>query len=259
MALGLATSLGSAATLALHPSKLAPTGAAPLDAPWPADELDYCAAQPRWPPPAARYDAVFGLGAGLLADPTGGRTEVVGDEPRTRALGAYLAVATYGVAPVLGFAGGHTGGPGAPSEAASMAAFVASRAFVAAYGGLTTHDVGLPVLEQRSTTTEENVEEIGRLATQRGWRSVLLVTSHYHTARALLTARAAGLPADVASAEAIVDAALADPVLHRRFCAHYAAMPTLAAIARERALLGVLRLLYAPARDDVRNRSAALT
>jgi uncharacterized SAM-binding protein YcdF (DUF218 family) len=46
-------------------------------------------------------------------------------------------------------------------------------------------------LEQRSTDTHENVTYVEQILRDRGWRSLLLVTSPYHTRRALLVWRKA--------------------------------------------------------------------
>jgi uncharacterized SAM-binding protein YcdF (DUF218 family) len=46
-------------------------------------------------------------------------------------------------------------------------------------------------LEQRATDTHENVIYVDRIVRERGWRSLLLVTSPYHTRRALLVWRKA--------------------------------------------------------------------
>ncbi len=52
------------------------------------------------------------------------------------------------------------------------------------------------VLEDRSRNTRENAVESARIASERGWRSVLLVTSAAHMPRALASFRKAGLSPD---------------------------------------------------------------
>jgi len=209
-------------------------------------QLDYCqsgqASQVVAKLRPGAYDAVFGLGAGVLDAPTERPTALGGDDNRTRALGAFLAVAHFGAAPVLGFSGGFTGAPGAPSEAAAMERFVRSPAFQAAYRGtIATNPPTSFVLEERSTTTAENVAEIAALAKQRGWRRVLIVTSQYHTARTGQLVQAKALAADVVPAEALVDGALKDGAVHDGFCAFYASPPGQQAVQKEIVAIAELR------------------
>lgn len=49
------------------------------------------------------------------------------------------------------------------------------------------------VLETRARTTAENAEFIAAIAAEKGWRRIILVTSRYHTRRALAASRTAGL------------------------------------------------------------------
>lgn len=179
------------------------------------------------------YDAVFALGAGVLGDPHERATGWVGDDRRTRALAGYLAVVHFGAAPVLGFAGGTTDGPGTPSEAASMRQFVQSAPFQRAYAGLGKSPIRGFVLEERSTSTVENVAEIAALAKNSGWRRVLIVTSQYHVPRASRIVQQRGLAADVIPAEAVVDGALQDGALHESVCAYYRGPVVAQAIQRE--------------------------
>jgi uncharacterized SAM-binding protein YcdF (DUF218 family) len=62
-------------------------------------------------------------------------------------------------------------------------------------------DWGIPadriVLETRSLNTRENAVETARIARERDWRSLLVVTSAMHAPRALACFRAAGLSPDV--------------------------------------------------------------
>jgi uncharacterized SAM-binding protein YcdF (DUF218 family) len=192
------------------------------------------------------YDAVFVLGAGVLSEPSERATQWVGDDKRTRALGGYLAAAYFGAAPVLGFAGGVTDGAGRPSEAATMAQFVQSPSFRAAYGRLTRTPVAAHVLEERSTSTIENIAEIASIAKARGWRRMLIVTSHYHTPRTSQIVQAKGLAADVVPAEALVDGALQDKALHEAVCAHYAGPVMLQAIQKEIVAIADLRARAQP-------------
>jgi hypothetical protein len=207
-------------------------------------QLNYCASgQPsmavdRITPGA--YGAVFALGAGVLDQPTERPTAVAGDENRTRALGAYLAAAHFGAAPLVGFSGGFTGAPGAPSEAMAMQRFVQSPAFQAAYRPLATSPPTGFVVEDHSTTTAENVSEIAAMARQRGWRRVLLVTSNYHVPRAAQLVESSDVTADVVSAEALIDRALKDRALHDAICAYYAT--PLAAQAMQREIVAIAEL-----------------
>jgi uncharacterized SAM-binding protein YcdF (DUF218 family) len=61
--------------------------------------------------------------------------------------------------------------------------------------------LGIPsdriVLERESRNTRENAEQSARIARERGWRSLLLVTSAFHAPRALASFRAAGLSPDL--------------------------------------------------------------
>jgi len=63
------------------------------------------------------------------------------------------------------------------------------------------------VLEAKARTTAENAEFVAVIAAERGWRSVILVTSREHTRRALAASRSAGL--DVAD---VVDASSRRPI-----------------------------------------------
>jgi uncharacterized SAM-binding protein YcdF (DUF218 family) len=216
----------------------APAASAPLQ-----EEYQYCRGGGGGrTAPLGRYDAVFALGAGV-ASPNADLAEVTVDGARLRPLAAWLAVAHHGAAPLLGFAGGRTAGPDAPSEAASMRRFVETEAFRARYGRLGRSQPARIVLEDESTTTDGNVARILDLARRHGWGRVLLVTSQYHVARTALLAELKGLSADVVAAEAIVDGALADPKVHERLCAHERSESVLATIRQERAYVSALALL----------------
>jgi hypothetical protein len=187
------------------------------------------------------YDAVVGLGAGVLPDPDERASSLAGDDRRIRALGTYLAAAYFGAAPTVGFSGGHTNGPAQPSEAASMARFVQSAAFKAAYARLAKSPIAGYVLEERSTSTAENVVQLAALASQRGWRRVLIVTSHYHLPRASHLVQSQGLGAEVIPAEALIDGALQDRATHDALCGYYAGAAITQTIQREIVALADLR------------------
>jgi uncharacterized SAM-binding protein YcdF (DUF218 family) len=61
--------------------------------------------------------------------------------------------------------------------------------------------LGIPadriVLERESRNTHENAEQSARIVRERGWRSLLLVTSAMHAPRALASFQAAGLSPDL--------------------------------------------------------------
>jgi uncharacterized SAM-binding protein YcdF (DUF218 family) len=200
----------------------------------------YCAPGTTTPPPpaAGSYDAVFALGAGVLQQPDAPVATLVGDDARTRVVAAYLAVARFGAARVLGFSGGHSDGEAAPSEAASYRRFLDSPVFAKAYGRAATGKAAEVVLEERSKTTFENLAEIAKLASLRGWRRLLLVTSHYHVPRVrVLVAERKLAGADVAAAEPLVEAGLGDSALHAAYCAYYRSPPGQLAVEREAAIL----------------------
>ncbi|HEY3107310.1 MAG TPA: ElyC/SanA/YdcF family protein, partial [Chloroflexota bacterium] len=168
-----------------------------------------------------------------------------GDGARLRPLAAWLAVTRFGASATLGLAGGHTSGPAALSEAASMRRFLETPAFRAQYGRLATarpqpREV---VLEEESTSTDSNVARIIDLVRQHRWGRILLVTNQYHVPRVRLLAELRRLAADVVSAEAIVDAAIADPKIHELLCAREGSEGTANAIRQERTYMTVLGLL----------------
>src|SRR6185436_4582902 len=66
------------------------------------------------------------------------------------------------------------------------------------------------VLEKRSTNTHENVVYSSQIATAKGWRRILLVSSPYHMRRAVLTWRHAAPQIDIR----------ATPVEQSQFYAH---------------------------------------
>jgi uncharacterized SAM-binding protein YcdF (DUF218 family) len=101
------------------------------------------------------------------------------------------------------------------------------------------------VLEESSTSTDANLAQILELARKRRWDRVLLVTNQYHVARTRLLAEMSRLPAEVVAAEAIVDAAMADPKVHAQLCARDRSEAVEAAIRQERGYMGLINLLRA--------------
>jgi uncharacterized SAM-binding protein YcdF (DUF218 family) len=77
----------------------------------------------------------------------------------------------------------------------------ASRRVEADWGGLLWKRMGLPedriVLERESRNTRENAVESARIVRERGWKTLLLVTSAMHVPRAAASFRAAGLDVDL--------------------------------------------------------------
>ncbi len=63
------------------------------------------------------------------------------------------------------------------------------------------------VIEAKARNTAENAEFVAAIAAERGWRSVVLVTSREHTRRALAASRSVGL--NIAD---VVDASLRRPI-----------------------------------------------
>jgi len=134
------------------------------------------------PTPIPSADAVVVLGGGLRpAVPPRHRVEV--SEAGDRLLTG-LALLRQGRAPLVVFTGGKvrlTGSEPGPSEARSGAMLAAA---------LGLRPAQMLLLEQPRNTAEE-ARAVGQLARQRGWRSLLLVTSATHMPRALATFHAA--------------------------------------------------------------------
>jgi uncharacterized SAM-binding protein YcdF (DUF218 family) len=130
------------------------------------------------------YDAIAVLGG--YVDPEGtamhGHLELADSADR---LTAGVELLGQGRGKTLVFSGGNVWGEGTPE------AELASRWAIA---------VGLPpgriVAESKSRNTRENATEFARLARERGWKRVLLVTSARHMRRSLECFRAAGLSPD---------------------------------------------------------------
>jgi uncharacterized SAM-binding protein YcdF (DUF218 family) len=132
------------------------------------------------PNPLPRADAVLVLGGGLrpaLPPRRGVEVAEAGDRLLTG-----VALLGQGKAPWLLVSGGvvsFSAGDPAPSEASSAARLAG--------------ELGVPpqriVLSDRARNTAEEAEALQRIAGQRGWRSVLLVTSATHLPRSLATFR----------------------------------------------------------------------
>jgi uncharacterized SAM-binding protein YcdF (DUF218 family) len=144
------------------------------------------AAAPRTIRPDVTYDAVVVLGGGL--DP--GASEVSG-RPELgpggdRLVAGYEVFRAGRARNVLFSAGGDE-----PDR----------RRVEADWSADLYRSLGVPedrmVLERTSRNTRENAVESARIVRERGWRSLLLVTSALHAPRALATYRAAGLSPDV--------------------------------------------------------------
>jgi hypothetical protein len=222
-----------------QPARPSAGAAAPAD-----EEFQYCrpgmAKRPRLTP--GQYDAVFALGAGL-AGPNADLEQVLTDGARLRPLAAWLAVTHYRAAPTLGFSGGQKSSADGLSQAASMRQFVDAPAFRARFGPLARTSPEGVVLDEESTTTDANVAQILELARQHRWSRVLLVTNQYHVPRARLLAEVSRLPADAASAEALVDGAMGDPKVRERLCAHEQSEANRVSIRQEQTYMSVIRLL----------------
>lgn len=131
----------------------------------------------RGPVPRPPADAVVVLGAQVLGP----------DAPAPavrRRLDHGVAVRERTAAPWLVLTGGV--GAAGVSEAAVMANLARGRGVAAAR----------LVLEEESTNTLEQAVAVARLARQRNWRRVVVVTDRYHLPRALFLFRRMGLPAD---------------------------------------------------------------
>lgn len=119
-------------------------------------------------------DAVVVLGAQVLP---GGRPSTA----LLRRVMQGVAVLGSSGAPVLVTCGGVGAAP--PAEAAVMAE-IAVRLGV---------DRSRILLEDRSRTTLEQAEQVAVMATEQGWREIVVVTDRYHVPRALFLFRRAGL------------------------------------------------------------------
>ena len=84
---------------------------------------------------------------------------------------------TAGLAPLVVITGGFRGGPAHSIPASEMK--------------LTLVAAGVPegsiFLEERSQNTREQALEVMKLAKDKGWKSIIIVASHYHQYRAFLT------------------------------------------------------------------------
>jgi uncharacterized SAM-binding protein YcdF (DUF218 family) len=135
--------------------------------------------------PDATYDAAIVLGGGIDpgASAWSGETELgaAGD----RIVAGYDLLRSGRARHVLLSAGGPE--PEKPVEAD--------------WGAALYRRLGIPadriVLERTSRNTRENALESARIVRERGWKTLVLVTSALHAPRALATFRAAGLSPDV--------------------------------------------------------------
>lgn len=126
------------------------------------------------------------LGAGL----DGGAVPAVLASRLEQAAALYRAGAAAGRPPVLVLSGGATA-DGGPTEAAAMAAHL----------GLLGVPAGDLLLEERSTTTQENLAHSAALLAGRGLAApVVVVTSDFHVRRVAALARRAGLRVAVVGA-----------------------------------------------------------
>ena len=135
------------------------------------------------PTPLPRADAVLVLGGGLRPALPPRRGVELGEAGDRLLTGVELL--QRGLAPILVVSGGRVGfthGDPSPAEADS-AALLAQRLGVPA-GRIVTNPGSSP---DGPRNTAEEAEAIARLARQRGWRSLLLVTSATHLPRALAT------------------------------------------------------------------------
>ncbi len=131
----------------------------------------------RGPAPRPPADAVVVLGAQVLGRDTPGPA-------LRRRLDHGVAVRERTATPWLVLTGGV--GAAGVSEAAVMAALARGR-------GVAAERL---VLEEESTSTLEQAIAVSRLARQRGWRRVVVVTDRYHLPRALFLFHRMGVPAD---------------------------------------------------------------
>jgi uncharacterized SAM-binding protein YcdF (DUF218 family) len=134
--------------------------------------------------PIPHAAAVVVLGSGL----EGGRVSAVLAGRLDRAAAVHRAAA--GGSPVLVLSGGAKAA-GGPTEAAVMAAYLRSR-------GVPAEDL---LLEERSTTTEENLAFSAALLTDRAVPpSFVVVTSDFHVCRVSALGRRLRLPVRVVAA-----------------------------------------------------------
>ena len=125
-------------------------------------------------PPPQRADAVVVLGAQVM--PNGALSTALLERART---GAELF--KRGLAPLIIFSGGNTGGPTSEAKAALHVAL----------------DLGVPstacLLEEGSLTTLENARRTAEILRARGLQRVVLVSDAFHLARAALLFRREGV------------------------------------------------------------------
>ncbi|MFI9505302.1 YdcF family protein [Nocardia sp. NPDC052566] len=137
-------------------------------------------------PYRAGMDAIVVHGSGLL----GSRVPPLLASRLDRAIQVYRAEVAAGRHPLIVTSGGK-GSDESISEAAAMAGYLAER-------GIPADSV---VLEDRSTTTRENLLYTRELLGQRGASTrMVLVTSNFHILRTAILARGLGLDAEVTGA-----------------------------------------------------------
>ena len=135
--------------------------------------------------PGVVYDAAIVLGGGIDPAASKGSGETELNAAGDRILAGYALYQSGRVRNLLLSAGGPD--PGEPVEAD--------------WGAATFRGLGVPaervVVERESRNTRENAERSARLVRERGWKSLVLVTSAMHVPRAAATFRKAGLEVDV--------------------------------------------------------------
>jgi uncharacterized SAM-binding protein YcdF (DUF218 family) len=135
--------------------------------------------------PGVVYDAAIVLGGGIDPAASKGSGETELNAAGDRILAGYALFRAGQVRNLLLSAGGPD----------------ASEPVEADWGAATWRRLGVPAdrvfLERESRNTRENAERSARIVKERGWRSLLLVTSAMHMPRAEATFRKAGLEVDV--------------------------------------------------------------
>ncbi len=135
--------------------------------------------------PGVVYDAAIVLGGGIDPAASKGSGETELNAGGDRILAGYELFRSGQARNLLLSAGGPD--PARPVEAD--------------WGAATYRRLGVPpdrvVLERESRNTRENAERSARIVKERGWRSLVLVTSAMHMPRAAATFRKVGLEVDL--------------------------------------------------------------
>jgi uncharacterized SAM-binding protein YcdF (DUF218 family) len=135
--------------------------------------------------PGVVYDAAIVLGGGIDPSASKGSGETELNAAGDRILAGYALLLSGQARNVLLSAGGPD----------------ASEPVEADWGAATYRRLGIPadrvVVERESRNTLENAQRSARIVRERGWRSLLLVTSAMHMPRAAATFRKAGLEVDL--------------------------------------------------------------